>query len=191
MILVSAGHYTQARGAVFKDFAEFPETLSWAMRINHHLRELEAPSLLVPPGHLSRKVKYINEVHKSTGVSMAVEVHFNANDKGGSETLYCPGSIKGRRIAGVVQTALSGVFQPCRGVKEGWYQMDRPGIVDYHGDIDGDEVIDYFLRATHCPAIILEPEFVHNRDLIEARREEACRVIAEALFTARKELGHG
>lgn len=188
MILISAGHYAKAKGAVFKNFCEFPETLSWAMRINHYLRNNDIPSLIVPPGNLQWKVRYINEAVKTYGVKMAIEVHFNAGGSGGCETLYCPGSIKGKEIASVIQRNMCSVFPPDRGIKEGWYHMDRPGVVDYHGDIDGDETIDYFLRSTICPAIIIEPEFVSNKDIIEAKTEEACRLLALAICEARKEV---
>jgi hypothetical protein len=191
MILISAGHNEKAKGAAHKGFSEFPETLNWAMLIHYYLQERGMASQVVPPGGLSGKVRYINEAHKTIGVSIAAEVHFNANGRGGSETLYCPGSIKGQAISNIVQAQMASLFPPDRGSKEGWYQMDLPGIVDYPGDVDGDEILDYFLRKTHCPAIILEPEFVCNFDLIETKREEACRLIADALITARESICNG
>jgi len=56
-----------------------------------------------------------------------------------------------------------------RGVKEGYYQMNKA------------KGVDYILRATNCPAIIIEPEFVQCSENILDKREEACKAIAETL----------
>ena len=40
--------------------------------------------------------------------------------------------------------------------------MDRPGVVDYPGDVDGDENKDAFLALTNCPAVITEAYFLDN-----------------------------
>ena len=62
--------------------------------------------------------------------------------------------------------------------------MDRPGVIDYAGDVDGDEIIDYFLRKTMCPALIIEPEFVQNYDLILQTKTEGILALAEGLIDA-------
>ena len=59
--------------------------------------------------------------------------------------------------------------------------MDYPGRVDYEGDVDGDEKMDYFLRKTHCPAVIIEPEFIHLWGNIQRNRAAACVGMATAL----------
>ena len=59
--------------------------------------------------------------------------------------------------------------------------MDRPGVNDYAGDIDGDESIDAFLVRTKCTALILEPEFIQNKSVIEANRDICCDVIRDAI----------
>lgn len=169
MILVSAGHRPEARGACYQGFCEWDEATQWASTIVHHLRR---DALLVPTGHLQGKVKFIND-HNPT---VAIEVHFNsARDRSGnpvgagSETLYMPGSAKGRYCAEIVQRTMAGIFQPDRGVKEGWYQADPA-----NGPI-------FFLKRTACPALIIEPEFIHRQEVIQSNREAACHAVADAL----------
>ncbi len=184
MILISAGHYPGAKGATHEGFSEYPETLLWAVEIQKALDDMRVPAKIVPSGTLREKVNWINREAKIHKDCIAVEIHFNSSPGGrgkGSETLYCPGSNKGWAIAELVQGSIASILFPNRGVKEGWYQMDRPGIVDYWGDVDGDEKPDFFLRATHCPAIIVEPEFIQRRNVIEALRTTACTILAEAL----------
>lgn len=59
--------------------------------------------------------------------------------------------------------------------------MDQPDHIDYAGDVEGDEIVDYFLRATNCPAIIVEPYFLHEHPRIIANRDVVCMVIAETI----------
>jgi hypothetical protein len=56
-----------------------------------------------------------------------------------------------------------------RGAKEGWYQMNPQ------------KGPDYFLKATNCTALILEPEFIEHRDRIVGKREDGARAIADAI----------
>lgn len=182
MLILSAGHYPNARGACFGDFCEHDEAVRWVSTIVHHIN-YRIGVLITPSLDLSGKVKWINSQNSP---ALAVEIHFNSDPKHkgrGSETLYCPGSEKGRLVASAVQNAIAPLLKPNRGIKEGWYRMDRPGHEDYPGDIEGDEKPDYFLKATKCPALIIEPEFIHNREVIESMRETACEAIAEVLVT--------
>lgn len=172
VILVSAGHRPEARGACYQDFCEWEEAMQWASLI---VNRIGRDGLLVPTGHLRDKVSFIN----SHGATLALEVHFNsAVDRGGNhvgegcETLYMPLSVDGRRCAEIVQRALAEVFQPDRGVKPGWYQGDPT-----NGPI-------FFLKGTTCPALIIEPEFIHRRQVIQDSREAACQRIATALTEA-------
>jgi len=130
---------------------------------------------------LRGKVEEIN----AAGCDIAMEIHFNACGgcgASGCETLYHPGSQKGLNYAEVVQQALcKAVGNKYRGTKEGWYKMDRPGTVDFYGDEDGDEKPDYFLRATNCPALILEPEFIEHTDVIMAKINAGTDAIADAV----------
>lgn len=179
IIAISAGHNSNAVGACHDGFCEFPETLRWAERIAQHLLEMGHSPVLIPATDLKQKVRAVND----SKAAFALEVHFNSGSlkAAGSETLYCPGSARGKMAAKRIQAAVSQFFTPDRGVKEGWYRMDRPGVVDFEGDKDGDEVIDYFLRKTNCPAVIIEPEFIHHREKIESNRDACCLAIAKAV----------
>lgn len=194
MIALSAGHYEVARGAHDRDgFYEYPETQRWAREIFDILRgpDYDLSPLLIPAESLAAKVDFINTAYRRGLVELAVEIHFNSCPGGGahgSETLYCPGSIASRRAARTVQGALGSILPPNRGVKEGWYKMDRPGIQDYPGDKEGDETPDYFLRATTCPALIIEPAFIQDRTIISDMREMTCEVLASALASALADL---
>lgn len=186
MILISAGHNDQAKGAAFEGFSEYPETLDWAKAIVARLEIFwKQPAILVPPDTLTNKVHFINQVHKQAKVAIALEVHFNSGPAGrvrGSETLYCPGSKRGKQIAEAIQSSLAAFMPPNRGAKEGWYKMDRPGVKDFPTDVDGDETPDYFLRATQCPAVIVEPEFIQNSGTITANCDCCCEAIADTLI---------
>ncbi len=104
----------------------------------------------------------------------------------GAETLYCPGSGPGALLAAAVQDAIDHLFPykwtdhnrngvqekdelTGRGVKEGWYRMDKA------------KGPDFILAKTACPTVIVEPEFVQRKDRIIANREAACVSLATAL----------
>ena len=188
MILLGAGHYPESPGACFPPdnhaWCEHAEAVRWVTAIAHHLHLLE-PVVIYPTGLLTKKVAFINEQNPT----LAVEIHFNSDPSRqgkGSETLYAQGSAKGKIIAGMVQGTLGSMLAPNRGVKEGWYRMDKPGHEDFPGDVEGDEKPDYFLAYTACPALIVEPEFMHNREIIEANRDAVCEVLAGSLHAAAK-----
>jgi len=173
MIFVSAGHYERKQGASFDNFTEWKEAMKWRDLLVDLLGQA---SIAVPPISLTSKVTFINNHNPDDG-DIAVEIHFNSaiNSHGthigeGSETLYCPGSSKGEIIAEYIQESMRYIWPPSRGVKQGWYQMNPA------------KGPDYFLRATHCPAIIVEPEFVHHADMIEERRYVGCTALAAALL---------
>jgi len=186
MILVSAGHHAAKAGACFEDFCEFDEAARWAKLIVENLGDDK--SLLVPFGVLKDKVNFINE-RSSNKNTIAVEIHFNSaviwkddNKDGvkqdeefhhvgrGSETLYYPNSVKGKAAAEVVQNNLSRIFLPNRGVKEGWYRMQKRFGPDY------------FLAKTKCTSLIIEPEFIDNKETIIKHRKTGCLAIAESLL---------
>jgi hypothetical protein len=136
----------------------------------------------VEHGRLPDKVRQINQAD----CDLAIEIHFNAaanvNAKG-AETLYFPGSNKGLQAAQFIQLPMAEAMETkSRGCKPGWYRMDRPGVVDFYGDEDGDEMPDYFLRATNCTALILEPEFLSQIEYIRLRRSACCFAIAKAIM---------
>jgi N-acetylmuramoyl-L-alanine amidase len=171
MIFVSAGHHASKPGASYKGFCEFDEAVVWADLM---IDKLGAFGIRVPSGFLRDKVDFINA--RNPVDSVAIEIHFNAavdsngNNIGrGCETLYFPGSESGKKIATTVNDALAEVFPPNRGVKEGWYRMNKKNGPDF------------FLARTKCPAIIIEPDFIHRKDIIQNGREEACQKMVDAL----------
>lgn len=168
MIFISAGHYPAKPGATYERFIEHDEAIIWATMLAHKLGE---DSLLVPVGVLREKVSYINE--RALNGDVAVEIHFNAaTDKDGNnvgrgcESLYYPGSEKGKFLASVCQDVLAKYLPPDRGVKEGYYRMNP------------DNGPDFFLAKTKCPATIIEPEFVHRFELIQEHRESVVEELA-------------
>lgn len=173
MIFVSIGHYPERPGACFDDFCEHGQAAQYAGSIMTELGGDMAK--IVPIGTLKEKVGFINDNAKKDDI--AVEIHFNsAKNLGGehvgvgSETLYYPKSTKGLLIATEIQKELGEVFKPNRGAKEGYYQMNKA------------KGIDFFLARTICTSIIIEPEFIHHKDSILERREEACKLIAKVLM---------
>ena len=170
MIFVSAGHHQDAKGASFEGANEFDEALFWQLEILHLLGSLAMP---VPSSRLGSKIQYINDTLRDLiGPHLAIEIHFNS-DPGrqgrGSETLYYPKSHIGKDFANQIQEQLSIIYGPNRGAKEGWYQMNP------------EKGPDYFLAKTNCPALIIEPEFIHNYEKIREGRSAGCKVIADTL----------
>ena len=180
-VAVSAGHYEAKQGAVFNGVTEFDETVIWQSEIIVALGGLGIEALHIEPEGLTAKVRRIN-VGKC---DLAIEIHFNAGGNAttkGCETLFYPGSEKGQAAAIRIQTPLAKAMKTkSRGCKPGWYRMDRPGIVDFYGDEDGDEMPDYFLRATNCTALILEPEFLQQIESIREHRAAGVFQIAKAI----------
>jgi N-acetylmuramoyl-L-alanine amidase len=187
-VAVSAGHHPGAKGASYQGATEYDEAIKWQAEIVDYLntkvidRFLHIRAHLIGTGKLPSKVAEINAIKKC---DLAIEIHFNgASDPNinGSEVLYYPGSEKGLEVSRAIYRFLKGaMMNRSRGIKEGWYKMDRPGSVDFDGDVDGDEVIDYFLRKTVCPSVILEPEFIGQIDNIRARQAEGCRAICNGV----------
>lgn len=184
MKFISCGHNQAKQGASYKDVTEFILADKWADLIVELLGE---DAIRVPNGTLTEKVKFINGLQPNGNI--AVEIHFNSykkwkdlNGNGivdageiialgkGSETLYMPNSIKGKAAAEHMQSHLGRLMQPDRGAKEGWYQMNP------------DKGADYFLHATNCTALIIEPEFIDNLEEINHNMKTACEVIAAALM---------
>ena len=184
MILISAGHNPISKGARFEGFNEYDETQVWAKMIAANIGDR---ALLVPTGKLSAKVDFINS---QTDVDMAVEIHFNSariwddlNKDGivdvgemknvgrGALTLHYPNSATGILLATDIQKTLVPFYGThWNGVMAGYFRMNPKNKVDY------------FLSKTNCPSIIIEPEFIHHKDLIQKHREVACFNIAQTLM---------
>lgn len=191
MIALSAGHYPQAPGACWppenQAWCEHDLAVHWLGQIAVIIRQ-QVKVQIIPSGNLIEKVKFINSL---TACKLAIDLHFNSSPSfkaRGCETLYCPGSTKGYRAAVTVQNLIAAVFPPDRGAREGWYRMDLPGHVDYAGDIEGDEKVDYFLAKTIPVALIIEPEFIFNRTTLEKFEHSGCRAVAEGILAAYEQL---
>lgn len=155
MILLGIGHNEKERGACNGSFCEFDIASNWIPRIKEILEYEEIPVKVIPDGSLTDKVAFVNSHEDAVA---AVELHFNSNIRGarGSESLYAPGSVGGKELAERIQDQFErrSVFQPNRGAKVGYYQADpSKGLL-------------YFLRATKCVAVIIEPEFMSILDAI-------------------------
>ena len=160
-VAISAGHNPASPGAVWAGLTEHEAARVWCKELKLDLEAYGFDVFEVPTGTLPRKIGAIN----AEKCDLALEIHFNSDPgrKGrGSETLYMPGSVEGERFARAIQSRLAAPCAPDRGVKEAWYRMDRPGHVDFAGDEPGDEVVDAFCRLTYCPAVIVEPLFLHE-----------------------------
>lgn len=172
-VFIAAGHHPKAPGAGFEGFYEHDEADRWLDEM--FKLDLDGRVLVrIPTGPLKDKADFVNR--RCAPGDVALELHFNSavNAAGervgsGSVTLYCPNSEEGMQLAHAAQEVLKAHFPPDRGIVAGWYRGDqtRGGY--------------YFLERTRCPAIILEPEFVHHRDLIQAKRAEVAPAIAVAM----------
>ncbi len=184
-VAVSAGHNPEAKGAKWRGDSEYDVTVPWQAELIKQINELETVEHLylrpqfVETGSLRHKVEQINKVNGD----LAIEIHFNAGAKtNGCETLFAPDSKVGKSWAQMVHVHLARAMgNKNRGVKEGWYKMDQPGVVDYDGDVDGDEHPDYFLSKTRMPALILEPEFMYSIHNAKDKMVEACAAIVVAI----------
>lgn len=182
MILIFAGHNPSRPGVCYPrdnpNWCEHSVASDWVNRIAMQIRK-KMEVMIGPTGDLVNKVSWINKICEHSKVNLAVELHFNGDESGkasGSETLYCPGSVRGELMANIVQGAIGSVLKPNRGAKPGWYRMIQPPRPE--------AVPDYFLSHTKCPALIIEPEFMYNRTVIETNRNFVCNIIADALVEA-------
>lgn len=176
-IWLFAGHDIKRQGAQWGHVTEWLLSEEVLDRIRH-------PRIKILENDLDL-IASVRAANMDPDCLLAAELHFNAGGTSatqGCETLYCPGSTKGLRAAQAFQKAYlrteercNGVRTSDRGVKEGWYRMQKNGSIDY------------FLRATAMPAIILEPEFIqqaaawfHN----ETYLQEVAKAIETGLLAA-------
>lgn len=173
-IYIVTGHNARKGGASGEyegeRYTEYDIATEWTHQIYNSLVDAY-PTELIDDYSLTKKVEMIN----SGDPLFAVELHFNSNvNARGSESLYFPGSRKGKRLASLVQEEFNRVdiFQPDRGVKEGHYY-------NANGEKQG---ILYLLRRTKCPCILIEPEFMSNIDTIMKYKEEGMSCIENAII---------
>lgn len=178
-VAVSPGHGAGSDvGACHEGFCEYPETEAWRDGLADALLKKGIEVFKVDAAGLTDKVKSINAMD----CQLAIEIHFNACGgcgASGAETLYYPGSVNGKAAAELVQAQLCAAMgNRDRGVKKGYYQMNP------------DKGPDYFLKATNCTALIVEPEFVEYPDRIQSKRGKACEAMAEGIVDALAALGY-
>lgn len=177
-IIIFAGHHPTRPGASWYGFNEHDEALRWLVLLREFFEEEDL--LIGPVGPLRNKTEFINNRQPV----LCADLHFNSAPLGsdgeprgeGCETLYYPGSERGKIAAEYVQNALSEVFQPDRGVKEGYYRMDPSRGADW------------FLARTKTTALILEPEFIHQKEKIVEKRKEGVEALALGLSAAVNDL---
>lgn len=157
-VAISIGHRPARPGYKVKQISEYSELAPMAGYLIQMISQKGHLAYIIGTGILQNKVAHINKLK----VDMAVELHLNAGGGHGAETLYCPGSKTGKILAQKVQDQIVLLGMRDRGVKEGWFRMDKPGVKEYVGDVEGDEKKDYFLERTNCPAVIVEPYFLDN-----------------------------
>lgn len=182
MFVISAGHHPNDPGAINTSdstFTEYSQTVLWVDCLASYLTQKGVGYVKVPSTTLKEKIRFINKL--TDNIICAIEIHFNSSSSpsaSGCETLYCPGSVKGLHYASMFQKIMAKHIRPDRGFKEGWFRGDKPGHVDYVGDVDGDEHVDAFLSQTKPTALILEPEFIHNKYNIVLKMEDVCKGLA-------------
>ncbi len=182
-IAISIGHYPEKSGARFEDLIEHEIAGEWVDKILDTFDDIydfdcEEPIfefIPVPVGTLREKVKWIN----SHDFDYAIEMHFNSVGGAivsGAETLYMPGSYRGRQFASIVQDyTIVPLNIRDRGIKEGLYWSSR----------ERTNTPLYFLRRTNCPAIIMEPEFLqsYKRTINNRKIVDFCYALIDALET--------
>lgn len=174
-IALSVGHNKNSKGAVADNVNEFDIAKEWQYKISTYFDVDNYRIFLVPTGSIKTKVDYINDMHDQHGIDLAVEFHFNACGgcgAKGSEVVHYPFSRAGKIAAQCIQTEIvSQVGSRDRGVKEGWYQMNKAS-----------GVFIYFLKNTKCPSVIPEPEFLeHYDEIIKPNEEKYFKAISDGI----------
>lgn len=172
-IIIFAGHHPTKPGASYNGFNEHDEALRWLdlLRPYFSVEDLS----IGPIGTLKTKTNYIN----NRNPLLACDLHFNSaplvdnkRQGEGSMTLYYPGSVKGKLAADAVQNCICEVFKPDRGSREGYYRLDPTKSPDW------------FLARTKCTSLILEPEYIHQKEKIIDNREAGVEELAKGLAAA-------
>ena len=148
-IAVSVGHNPEDPGFKVNNVSEYSEMSVLVGMVVQKIQRVGHEAYHVGTGELEEKVDYINAI----APDCAIELHLNAGGGHGYETLHYPGSIQGKALASAVNSSVGLVLNSRnRGVKEGWYKMDKKNGPDY------------FLAQTNCPAIIFEMYFLDNAE---------------------------
>lgn len=175
IIALSSGHTLLKPGAYNKELS-LSEGILTAKTVNEICNAFitnqptNVEFILIPQLPLIQKVKYINRLH----VDAAIEVHYNSIFKmnvQGTESLYYPDSTNGILLATIIQKHLVETLgYPDRGIKKGYYQLNP------------ENKIDYFLRATNMPAVIIEPMFISHSSASNLKNKEYIIKIANSIY---------
>ena len=148
-VAVSVGHNPNQPGFKVGTISEYSEMNVLAGLVVQKLQMACHKGYLIGTGRLEQKVGRVNLL----APDCAIELHLNAGGGHGYEMLYYPGSVKGKALAASVNSSVGLVLNSRnRGIKEGWYKMDKKNGPDY------------FLAQTNCPAIIFEMYFLDNAE---------------------------
>ena len=145
-IAVSVGHNARRPGHKEHNVSEYSEMVVVAGLLVQGLQMQGHNAFLVGARPLDQKVSQVNNPR----CDCAIELHLNKGGGVGFETLYMNGSAKGKALACHVHKAVSPLLGRDRGVKVGWHHQDQSLGMNY------------FLKATNCPAIITELYFLDN-----------------------------
>ena len=182
---IAAGHFPEKAGACHEGFCEWDEANEWVKIMESYLvnagKKINENFFIVPPNVVALKTSYVNS--RCSKKDIFVEVHFNSAAMSyhtlieGCETLYYPTSVRGKKVAKVLQNRMLDAYDlKDRGIKEGWYQQKKSkGII-------------YTLRGTRCTTVILEPEFIQHKEKIQAMREPVSKAVVDGLLELEKTL---
>jgi hypothetical protein len=141
---VSIGHNPDAASFTNKnEYSEGAVIAGWIVKL---AMENNLTPYIIGTGKLKKKVKEINKLK----LDCAIELHLNSGGGIGGETLYCPGSAKGKKFAEIIHKKTSKIMTRDRGIKKGYFKMDPKNPPNF------------FLKKTNCPALILEHYFLDN-----------------------------
>lgn len=146
-VAVIIGHSPARPGFSIGKHSEYSEMAPVAGLLVRALMYDGIHAYMIGSGGKRQKIDAINRAN----VDLAIELHLNAGGGEGIETLYCPGSTKGKKLAKIIHKSIKDINPRDRGIKAGWYRQDPE-----RGPV-------YFLSYTNCPAIITETYFLDNQ----------------------------
>ena len=155
MIYLSAGHYSGRGGVRYGRITEFDVTRQITAAVFGKLDYSDV--MLVPSGPLRGKVDWINN-HGARSRDLAIEIHLNAWAGYRSEAPPGPESPPRGPECWIHRNAEQRTADAAREIvlslESYWFWNRSPNVKRSAGL--------YFLRATKCPAIIVEIEFIHT-----------------------------
>lgn len=175
-IAICPGHHKLSGGAINRqyDLNEYAKSKQIVLLVEEILSQY-GMQVFVIEGRLREKVPEINRLHAEKPITLAIDVHFNAdadhldsndfNDSRGNGcmVMYNPGNNSRMTHAALFsQVMAEHMHEKNMGAREGWWwgKVDENKRPIYK---------DYFLRKTHCPALIPEPGYIDNNGFAERR----------------------